>query len=335
MEVKPDYKKDSDGKSQANAETDIECGRKVLKEEAHALLKLNETLGSEFINALDLLFATKGRVIVSGMGKSGHVGRKIAATFASTGTPAFFIHPSEASHGDLGMIVEGDLILALSNSGESIELSDIVSHAKRSKIPLIIITSKKNSRLDQASDVSLIIPESTEACPHGLAPTTTTTAMLALGDAIAVALLERKKFSPSDFHLLHPGGKLGKKLLKVSDLMHKGTELPLVNTDIKMSEAIITMTAKHFGCLGVVNKYGNLQGVITDGDLRRHMHDHLLKKSAGEIMTTPFKTVSPDSLASEGLALMNNYAITHLFVVTNNKPIGILHVHDCLRAGIG
>ena len=313
---------------------EIVSGRHVLQSASNALIQLEKELGKNFIDAIDLLFATKGRVIVSGMGKSGHIGGKIAATLASTGTPAFFVHPSEASHGDLGMVVKNDIVLALSNSGETAELVDIVAHTKRFQIPLIIITSNNSSSLRKAATVPLIIPNCSEACPNGLAPTTTTTAMLALGDAIAIALLERKKFSPEDFHLLHPGGKLGSRFLKVSDLMHKAETIPIVDVSAKMSEVIIIITAKHFGCAGVINKAGILIGIITDGDLRRHMSGDLLEREAGHIMTSSSKTIDPDSLASEGLALMNMNSITNLFVTKDGYPIGILHVHDCLRAGV-
>ena len=268
------------------------------------------------------------------MGKSGHIAGKIAATLASTGTPAFFVHPGEASHGDLGMVVKTDLVLALSNSGETSELKDIVAFTRRFEIPFIIMTSNQNSSLSKSSDVALIIPESIEACPHGLAPTTTSTAMLALGDALAIALLERKNFSPEDFHQLHPGGKLGKQLLKVSDLMHDGKELPIVSSVMEMSDVIIVMTAKHFGCVGVIDKNGYLIGVITDGDLRRHMKNNLLKKKAKQVMTSTSKTIGPNSLATKGLALMNKNSITALFVIENKYPVGILHIHDCLRSGL-
>ncbi len=321
-------------KSQKEIPRDIACAQKVLNNAISAIQKLKVGLDNTFIKAVDLISLTKGRVIISGMGKSGHIGRKIAATLASTGTPSFFIHPSEASHGDLGMIMHDDLILALSNSGESAELNDIVAYSKRYDIPLVSITSKTTSTLSEAATVSLTIPEFKEACPHGLAPTTSTTSMLALGDAIAITLLERTKFSPEQFHLLHPGGKLGQQLLKVSDLMHKSNELPIVSSKMKMSEAIIVMTAKHFGCLGVIDEDGYLKGVITDGDLRRNMQNGLLNLRTAEIMTFPFKTIDPNALAGEGLNIMNIHSITNLFVTIKGKPVGLLHVHDCLRAGL-
>ena len=268
------------------------------------------------------------------MGKSGHIGRKIAATLASTGTPAFFVHPSEASHGDLGMITRTDSLFMMSNSGETTELSDLVAYAARFTIPLIGITSVADSALARAADAALILPDAPEACPMGLAPTTSTTMMLALGDALAVALLERRKFSPADFHALHPGGKLGRRLLKVSEIMHGGGELPLISPDVAMAEALIEMTAKRFGCVGIVDGTGEFLGIITDGDLRRHMDPGLLGRRAGDVMTRSPATIGRDALASEALAIMNDRAITNLFVIEGRRPVGILHIHDCLRAGV-
>jgi len=313
---------------------DLATARKVLRTEADALHALGATLGDAFIRALDLLSDVQGRVVVSGMGKGGHIGRKIVATLASTGTPAFFVHPGEASHGDLGMITKDDAVLALSNSGETNELADLVAHCKRFDIPLISITSRESSALSRAATASLILPNCPEACPMGLAPTTSTTLMLALGDAIAVALLERKGFSPADFHVLHPGGKLGQKLLKVSNLMHTGDEIPCVTADIKMADVILTITAKRFGCAAVINADGKLVGVITDGDLRRHMGEDILDLSANEVMSVGAKTIGPNALVSEAVALMNASAITNLFVIDDERPVGVLHVHDCLRAGV-
>ncbi len=313
---------------------DLINARKVLEIEADGLHALAMTLGDSFIHALDILANVRSRVVVSGMGKSGHIGHKIAATLASTGTPAFFVHPGEASHGDLGMITADDAVLALSNSGETNELADLVAHCKRFEIPLICITSCADSALSRAATASLVLPDSPEACPMGLAPTTSTTLTLALGDALAVALLERKGFSPADFHVLHPGGKLGRKLLKVSDLMHSGNELPGVAEDMKMSDVILEITAKRFGCAAVIDRNGDLKGVITDGDLRRHMGEGILQRSAEQVMTTTAKTIGPDALASEAVALMNSNSITSLFVVDCNHVLGILHVHDCLNAGV-
>jgi len=302
--------------------------------EADALKALAAHLDGDFVKALDLLAACAGRVVVTGMGKSGHIAHKIAATLASTGAPAIFVHPGEASHGDLGMIQKDDAVIALSNSGETTELADLVAYAKRFELPLIGITGVAGSALAEAADVALVLPNSTEACPMGLAPTTSTTVMLALGDAIAVALLERKGFSPDDFHMLHPGGKLGRRLLKVSDIMHDGDAMPLVAGDAPMSETLVEMTAKSLGCVGVVDAGGRLEGVITDGDLRRHMSAGLLDLASAEVMTRDATTIRPDALASEAVHVMNTHAITNLFVSDNGRPVGVLHIHDCLRAGV-
>lgn len=312
----------------------LDSARRVLRLEIEGLQALSESLDQSFVAALDLLSAMGGRCVVSGMGKSGHVGRKIASTMASTGLPALFVHPGEASHGDLGMITERDVVIALSNSGETAELADLVAYAKRFEIPLIGITGKSPSALASAATVALVLPAISEACPMGLAPTTSTTVMLALGDALAVAMLERKGFSPDDFHILHPGGKLGNRLLKVADIMHSGEELPLVCADVAMSEAIVVMTAKSFGCLGVVNEDGALQGILTDGDLRRHMGPELMTRLTGDVMTAGGRFISPGALASEALGTMNSKAITTLFVVEDGRPVGIVHIHDCLRAGV-
>ncbi|MEW5727128.1 MAG: KpsF/GutQ family sugar-phosphate isomerase [Pseudomonadota bacterium] len=313
---------------------DIASARRVLDTEAQALQALGQSLGDAFVAAIETLAAAPGRVIVTGMGKSGHVARKIAATLASTGTPAFFVHPAEASHGDLGMVAQGDVVVALSNSGETPELGDVVGYTRRFGIALISITSRGESTLASAADVSLVLPPIPEACPMGLAPTTSTTMMLALGDALAVALLERKNFSAADFRVFHPGGQLGKRLLKVSDLMHGGDSLPLVGPDARMADVLLVITAKSLGCAGVVSATGALEGIITDGDLRRHMRSDLLDLPACEVMTTGPKTVPPGMLAAEALRIMNAKAITSLFVVDDGRPVGVLHVHDCLRAGV-
>lgn len=315
-------------------ESDVQSARRVLGIEAEGLRSLADNLGDDFVRALDLLDGLPGRVVITGMGKSGHVARKIKSTLASTGTPALFVHPGEASHGDLGMIVNGDAVVALSNSGETAEMADMIAHCKRFDIPIIGITSEPQSALAEASDAVLVLPGRVEACPMGLAPTTSTTMMMALGDAISVALLERKGFSPDDFHALHPGGKLGRRLLKVSDLMHGGDEMPLVGGDQSMAEALIVMTAKSFGCVGIVDDRGRLAGVITDGDLRRHMSTDLVDRQATEIMTTGPKTIRPEALASEAVHTMNSSGITNLFVVQDGIPVGVLHIHDCLRAGV-
>jgi arabinose-5-phosphate isomerase len=314
---------------------DLAVGRRVIRAEIDGLRQLAEALDGAFGTALDLCANASGRVIVTGMGKSGHVARKIAATLASTGTPAQFVHPAEASHGDLGMIGAGDVVIALSNSGNSAELGDIVAYSRRFKIPLVAITGDRRSTLAEAADVVIVLPRAAEACSMGLTPTTSTTMMLALGDAFAVALLERKGFSPEDFQLFHPGGSIGRKLLRVRDIMHTGDAVPLVAPETAMSEAILVMTAKSFGCVGVYDGDGRLVGVITDGDLRRHMDDRLVSRTVAEVMHPEPKTVIAAGLAAEALGVMNRFSITSLFVVDETgRPIGFLHMHDCLRAGV-
>lgn len=313
---------------------DISSARQVLETESHALSVLAHSLDAPFAAAVDTVAGATGRVVVSGMGKSGHIARKIAATLASTGTPSFYVHPAEASHGDLGMITSGDVVLALSNSGETPELGDIIAYTRRFEIPLVAMTSHGDSTLAQAADHALILPPIPEACPMGLAPTTSTTMMLALGDALAVALLERKGFSAADFRVFHPGGQLGRKLVKVADLMHGGESIPLVREDAPMTDVLLVMTAKSLGCAGVCGDTGSLAGIITDGDLRRHMRDNLLALTAEQVMTRAPKTVPPNMLAAEALGIMNAKAITSLFVVDNGRPVGVLHVHDCLRIGV-
>jgi len=316
------------------SQSDLASARRVLGIEQQALAALASSLGPTFSRVLDIIAAVTGRVVVTGMGKSGHVARKIAATLSSTGTPALFVHPAEASHGDLGMIAKGDAVFALSNSGETPELSDLITYSKRFEIPIVAVTGGDASALAKAADVVLALPESEEACPMGLAPTTSTTVMLALGDAIAVALLERKGFSPDQFHMLHPGGKLGRKLLKISDIMHAGDALPLIAAGAAMAEALIEMTAKSFGCVGVVDGKGKLKGVITDGDLRRHMSPQLTGRTVDEVMTKGAKSIPPDMLAGEAVGFMNANKITNVFVVAGGRPVGIVHIHDCLRAGV-
>lgn len=315
---------------------DLDSARRVLSAEAQALTELAAGLDDGFSHALDLLTVNGGgRVIVTGMGKSGHVGRKIAATMASTGTPSAYVHPAEASHGDLGMITPHDAVLALSNSGETPELTDVVQYSRRFDIPLVAITSRAVSALAQAADRALILPDMGEACPMGLAPTTSTTMMLALGDALAVALLERKGFSSTDFQVFHPGGKLGRRLLKVADLMHGDDQLPLVPAQMPMGEVLLVITGKSFGCVGVIDERGELIGIITDGDLRRHLDPGLFSRRADAVMTARPKTTRPNALAAEALRVMNDRSITSLFVVgEERRPVGIIHVHDCLRAGI-
>ena len=316
------------------AATEIATARRVLELEADALGVLARSLNGSFLQTVETLLTVTGRVVVTGMGKSGHVARKIAATLASTGTPALFVHPSEASHGDLGMITEADAVLALSNSGETSELSDLVAYTRRFAIPLIAVTRVADSALARASDTVLLLPQMPEACPMGLAPTTSTTMALALGDALAVALLERKGFTSDAFRTFHPGGKLGKLLVKVADLMHGPEELPLAAPETPMSEALLTITQQRFGCVGIVDSGGALIGIVTDGDLRRHMRPDLLQLTAGEVMTPSPQAIRPQALAGEALQLMNARAITALFVVENDKPVGILHIHDLLRASV-
>lgn len=296
--------------------------------------ELKGAMSQAFAAAVARLAAVKGRVIVTGIGKSGHVGQKIAATFASTGTPAFFVHPSEASHGDLGMVTRDDLILALSWSGETVELKPVITYSRRFAVPLVSITSRADSALAVQSDIVLLLPRAKEACPHGLAPTTSTTMQLALGDCLSVALLEAKGFTAHDFKIFHPGGSLGANLKYVGDVMHKGDELPLAGEDVTMEQALVTMTAKSFGCLGITDKTGQLVGVITDGDLRRHMGSHLLQATTAQIMTRKPKTAHPQMLASAALELLNSSRITALFVVEDGQPKGIIHVHDLLRTGV-
>jgi arabinose-5-phosphate isomerase len=320
-----------------DATADLLVARKVLNMEAAGLLSLAAGLGERFARAIDRLTLATGRVVVSGMGKSGHVSRKIAATLASTGTPALFVHPAEASHGDLGMIVAGDAVLALSNSGETAELADLVAHSRRFALPLVAITARPESALARAADVALILPKAAEACPMGLAPTTSTAMQMALGDAIAVALLTRRGFTAADFREIHPGGRLGARLRRVRDLMHAGDAMPLAPPDMLMATALVRMTEKRFGCLGVVSDDGVLCGIITDGDLRRSMGPDLLSRLAGDVMTASPRTIGPDALAVEALHAMNAHQrpITILFVVDPaGRPLGILHVHDLLRAGL-
>ncbi|HEY2540461.1 MAG TPA: KpsF/GutQ family sugar-phosphate isomerase [Stellaceae bacterium] len=324
----------SAGKS-GGGEVDLAVARRVLRAEISGLESLSAALDRSFTTAVDLCMAARGRIIVTGVGKSGHVGRKIAATLASTGTPAQFVHAAEASHGDLGMIAGEDAILALSNSGETSEFADIIAYSRRFGIPLIAVTAGRGSALAAAADAVLLLPAAAEACPMGLAPTTSTTLMIGLGDALAIALLERRGFSPADFHLFHPGGRLGRQLMRVADVMHTEDAVPLVAPAAPVSEAILVMTAKSFGCVGACDDKGRLIGIVTDGDLRRHMGDRLLSLSVSEIMNRTPKTIGAGALAAEALRLMSHSAITSLFVLDDaGRPIGFLHMHDCLRAGV-
>ncbi len=291
-------------------------------------------LAGAFTDAVSRIQKSRGRVIVTGVGKSGHIGQKIAATFASTGTPAYFVHPTEASHGDLGMITADDVLIVLSWSGETVELKNILTYSRRFAVPLIAITSRRDSALGQHADVVLELPRASEACPHGLAPTTSTTMQLAIGDCLAIALLEAKGFTARDFREFHPGGSLGASLKHVADLMHTGESLPLAALDDRMDAALVVMTTKALGCLGIVDDDGRLAGIITDGDLRRHMGPDLVGRTTREIMTRNPKTTSPDTLASAALEMMNASRITALFVLKDQRPVGVVHVHDFLRAGI-
>ncbi|MEH6775500.1 MAG: KpsF/GutQ family sugar-phosphate isomerase [Cereibacter changlensis] len=312
----------------------LATGRRVIAREAEALTALGASLDGGFAEAVETIMQAKGRVIVSGMGKSGHVGRKIAATFASTGTPAQFVHPAEASHGDLGMVMRGDVALVLSNSGETPELADIIAHTRRFDIPLIGVASRAGSTLLRQSDVALLLPPVAEACDTGIVPTSSTTMTLALGDALAIALMEHRQFTPEHFRVFHPGGKLGARLSKVSDLMHR--EPPLIRPDTPMSEALLAMSGRGFGVVGVTRDDGYLEGVITDGDLRRHM-DGLLSLTAGQVMTRGPRTIGPEALAEKAVAVMNEKKITSLFVVDpegSGNAVGLIHIHDCLRAGV-
>jgi len=324
---------------ESRQQADLLAARRVLKFAGDALGALSDQLDGAFCEAVDIFLAVRGRVVVSGMGKSGHVGRKIAATLSSTGTPAQFVHPGEASHGDLGALTRADALLMLSYSGETAELTDLITYAKRYGIPLVGMAGSPDSALLAASDVALVLPKAQEACPMGLAPTTSTTMMLALGDALAVALMERRGFSTDQYRDLHPGGALGRALIRVSDIMHTD-QLPLVKPDSVMRDVLITMTSGGFGVAGVIDENGALTGIITDGDLRRHMERALIDRTARDVMTTAPKTATPDMLAAEALALMNDSMprVTCLFIVdptaSERRPLGILHVHDCLRAGL-
>lgn len=320
-------------KPQSKSPAFLDAAREVLHREIEGIQAIESSLDDVFIRAVETLSVIKGRVIVSGMGKSGHIARKIAATMASTGTPAYFVHPSEASHGDLGMITKDDAVICLSNSGETSELRDMIAYTRRYQIPLIGIARREGSALTEAADIGIVLPEIPEASPTG-APTTSTTMMLAYGDALAMALLTKKGFSRDDFGALHPGGKLGKAFVRIGNLMHGSDELPLVNENALMKEVLITMTAKRFGCAGVTNAKGEMIGIITDGDLRRHIDKDFMNTSASIVMTKNPITVYAQMLAAEALGIMNSKSITCLFVVEDKKPIGIIHIHDCLRAGV-
>lgn len=315
----------------------IATGTQVIADEAAALQTLSGSLGPEFAQAAQLILEARGRVIVSGIGKSGHIGKKLAATLASTGTPAQFVHPAEASHGDLGMVATGDVVLAISNSGEAPELANLLAYTRRFGIPLIGLSSRPESTLATQSDVCLMIPQLGEACGYGVVPSTSTTMTLALGDALAIALMRYRDFRPENFRDFHPGGKLGAALSKVGDLMHGGDAMPLIVETTPMSDALLEISQKGFGVVGITNAEGALIGIITDGDLRRHM-DGLLGLLARDVMTASPTTIDPGALAEEAVAIMNERKITCLFAVDpaqNGQPAGLLHIHDCLRAGLG
>jgi arabinose-5-phosphate isomerase len=322
----------------ANDEALIACGLRTLEAETGGLTALGaamrDGLGARFVAAVALIKAAQGRVIVTGMGKSGHIGNKIAATLSSTGTPAFFVHPAEASHGDLGMITSKDVVFALSWSGETAELKNLIDYSRRFRIGLIAITADASSTLGRAADVALVLPQAREACPHNLAPTTSSLMQLALGDALAIALLESRGFTALDFRDLHPGGRLGAALTFVRDLMHSGEEMPLRPLGTPMSEALVEMSAKGFGCIGITDAAGYLVGIITDGDLRRHMRPDLLEARVEDVMTKGPNTVRPDQLASETLEILNSLKRTVLFVVEGRRAVGVVHMHDLLRAGV-
>ncbi len=315
----------------------LATARQVATDEARALEALAEGFDQRFVDAAKLVMAATGRIIISGIGKSGHIGRKIAATLASTGTPAYFVHPAEASHGDLGMLSKGDVVIAISNSGEAPELANLLAFTRRFKIPLIGLSSKPDSTLMTQADVQLQIPAMGEACGYGIVPSNSTTLTLAMGDALAIAIMKHRNFRPEDFRDFHPGGKLGARLSKVSDLMHSGAALPVVTKDTPMSDALIEISQKGFGVSGVTDNDGTLLGIITDGDLRRHMQG-LLDNTALAVMTKDPTTIAPDALAEEAVAIMNQRKITCLFVVDpakGHRAEGLLHIHDCLRAGLG
>ncbi|WP_300071576.1 KpsF/GutQ family sugar-phosphate isomerase [uncultured Ruegeria sp.] len=318
-------------------ESFLRTARQVITDEARALDILTESLDEHFAEAAQLILQAPGRIIISGIGKSGHIGHKIAATLASTGTPAYFVHPAEASHGDLGMVSKGDVVLAISNSGEAPELANLLAFTRRFGIPLIGLSSKPESTLMKQADVHLLIPSMGEACGFGMVPSISTTLTLAMGDALAIALMKYRDFKPEDFRAFHPGGKLGARLSTVRDLMHTGKALPLVAASTPMSDALIEISQKGFGVAGVTDAQNVLMGIITDGDLRRHM-DGLLDKTTEQVMTQNPTTIAPGALAEEAVAIMNDRKITSLFVVDPEKSgqaQGLLHIHDCLRVGLG
>lgn len=313
---------------------DKNCAIRTINREIDTITKLRDSLDNNLTQALNLMQQAKGRIILTGMGKSGHIGKKIAASLASTGTPSFFVHPAEASHGDLGMITEDDVVIAISNSGESKELVDILNYCKRFGIKLIAITKNPQSSLGKAGDVVLQLPNNGEACPLGLAPTNSTTATLVLGDILTAGLIERKGFTKSDFNQRHPGGKLGSILQRVSDLMHTDLEMPILEENSNMQQVLLEMTSKRLGCVGFVNKDGIFTGMLTDGDLRRCLSAEILTKKAIDLMTKNPKTISKDTMAAEVMKIMHDKKITNIFVIEDKKPIGVIHIHDLLNNGV-
>ena len=320
---------------QSQMESDRLSAIKTIDSEIRAIEELKKSLDAESLTkALDFMQNSTGRIIITGMGKSGHIGKKIAASLASTGTPSFFVHPAEASHGDLGMITDDDVVIAISNSGESRELIDILNYCKRFGIKLIAITKNQDSSLGKAGDVVLLLPNNGEACPLGLAPTSSTTATLVLGDILTIRMIERKGFSKVDFNDRHPGGKLGSILKRVSDLMHTGQDMPLLDENANMQAVLLEMTSKRLGCVGFVNSAGILTGILTDGDLRRCLSAQILSEKAADLMTRNPKTIAPEAMTAEALKIMHDKKITNLFVVDNLKPVGVIHIHDLLNNGV-
>lgn len=320
---------------QSQKELDRLSAIRTIDSEIKAIEELKHSLDSSSLTqALDFMQNSKGRIIITGMGKSGHIGKKIAASLASTGTPSFFVHPAEASHGDLGMITEDDVVIAISNSGESRELIDILNYCKRFGIKLVAITKNVESSLGKAGDVVLLLPNNGEACPLGLAPTSSTTATLVLGDILTIGMIERKGFSKEDFNDRHPGGKLGSILKRVSDLMHIGQDMPILDENSNMQAVLLEMTSKRLGCVGFINQTGDLTGILTDGDLRRCLSSKILEEKAVDLMTKNPKTIAPNAMSAEALKIMHDKKITNLFVVENKKPVGVIHIHDLLNNGV-
>ena len=320
---------------QSQQELDRLSAIRTIDSEIKAIEELKHSLDSSSLTqALDFMQNSKGRIIITGMGKSGHIGKKIAASLASTGTPSFFVHPAEASHGDLGMITEDDVVIAISNSGESRELIDILNYCKRFGIKLVAITKNVESSLGKAGDVVLLLPNNGEACPLGLAPTSSTTATLVLGDILTIGMIEIKGFSKEDFNDRHPGGKLGSILKRVSDLMHIGQDMPILDENSNMQAVLLEMTSKRLGCVGFINQTGDLTGILTDGDLRRCLSSKILEEKAVDLMTKNPKTIAPNAMSAEALKIMHDKKITNLFVVENKKPVGVIHIHDLLNNGV-